>query len=62
MSKGYIYNEDGELEEVLDHSCDGEESLFCPNCGKDVIHYLVAVSNVRGYIWACSACGYEHAA
>jgi formate dehydrogenase maturation protein FdhE len=60
MSKSYIYNEDGELEEAQDHSVEGYEFKHCPRCGKTVVHYLIAISTTRGYIWMCSVCLYEH--
>ena len=60
MSKGYIYNENGDPEDVQDHSLDGYQMMHCPNCGKTVMHYLVAYSWNYGYIWMCSACLHEH--
>jgi len=59
MPKGFIYDENGDLEEVLDCSCDGFSVRFCPHCQKDTTHYLVALSNIRGEVWSCYDCGLE---
>jgi len=60
MSKGYIHNERGELEEVLDYSCDGEQVMVCPQCGQCCPHWLYAISDMRGQLWMCSACFHIH--
>ena len=59
MSKGFIYDENCDLEEVLDYSCDGCDVRFCSHCQKDTTHYLVALSTIRGEVWSCAECGFE---
>lgn len=50
MPKGYIYGEDGKLEEVIEHSCDGMKTMYCENCGIETEFYLDGISDVRGEI------------
>ena len=53
MSKGYIYNENGKLEEVIEHNCDGMKMMYCENCKEEIEFYLDGISDVRGEIWRC---------
>jgi len=59
MAKGYIYNENGEMEEELELSVDGGEDLWCERCQEITYHSLVAISSVRGKVYACEHCGFE---
>ncbi|HUV52784.1 MAG TPA: hypothetical protein VMW64_06895 [Dehalococcoidia bacterium] len=59
MAKGYIYNENGELEEELELSVDGGEVMWCERCQEETYHSLVGVSSVRGEVYACAHCGTE---
>ena len=56
MPKGYIYGEDGKLEEVIEHSCDGMKTMHCENCGIETEFYFDGISSVRGEIWRCIVC------
>jgi transposase-like protein len=61
MSKGYIYNEDHDLEEVIDYSVDGRiEEFHCHRCKQDTAHILTGISTTRGEIFTCTQCGYEY--
>ena len=55
MAKGYIYNENGELE----LSVDGGEMMWCERCQEVTYHAFVAISSVRGHFYACEQCGFE---
>ena len=60
MAKGYIYNENGELEEELELSlADGGEAVWCERCQEVTYHAFVAISSVRGHFYACEQCGFE---
>ncbi len=59
MGKGYIFNQFGELEEELELSVDGGNTMWCPKCQKDTYHALVAISSTRGDVYACAECGTE---
>ena len=55
MAKGYIYNENGELE----LSVDGGEMMWCERCQETTYHSLVAISSGRGHVYTCEQCGFE---
>ena len=59
MAKGYIYNENGELEEELELSVDGGEMMWCERCQEVTYHAFVAISSGRGHVYACEQCGFE---
>lgn len=59
MAKGYIYNENGELEEELELSVDGGEMMWCERCQEVTYHALTAISSVRGHVYSCGQCGFE---
>ena len=59
MSKGYIYNGAGELVEELEYSVEGGEVMWCERCQEETYHYFVAISSVRGEVYACEQCGFE---
>ncbi|MGA8849384.1 MAG: hypothetical protein WB564_06140 [Dehalococcoidia bacterium] len=58
MSKGFIFTEDGEVE-VLEHSVEGGEDMYCPDCEAVRYHALVAISSLRGNVYMCTFCGRE---
>ena len=59
MAKGYIYNENGELEEELELSVEGGEMMWCERCQEVTYHAFVAISSGRGHVYACEQCGFE---
>ncbi len=59
MGKGYIYDENGNLE-VQDYSVDAaQERKFCTRCKDITWHVHTAMSSTQGQLWTCLDCGKE---
>ena len=56
MARGYIFDGFGNLEEELELSVDGGQTQWCEKCRAETEHFLLALSSVYGYVYACSRC------
>ena len=52
----YIDTTDGDIE-IINRNVSGGHDARCPDCDRVCWQSLVAISNLRGYIYMCTFCG-----